>query len=306
MNKLSGFLALLSCAVIFASFSIFVRLLGQDLQPFQQIGFRNIIGLILAMMIIFFTKQSFSSLGKVPSKYVFLYAGSFPFSVIFYTLAVLQIKIVTTIFGLYLGALITSLVIGVVIFKEKISRIKTASLILVSIGLLIYAYPFDRSFFSLGFFFAVLAGFFDASANSFRKYLAGKVDRFVLVFLQMIGGIAVAFPLMFFSHQLFLPHLSVQSWIVGIVFGCCLVAISYLTLVGFQNFDLNLGTVILSSEIFFGSMLAVIIFQESVLFKELVGGCFIISATALANISIQKDTRLHKVMKILKLTENVD
>jgi drug/metabolite transporter (DMT)-like permease len=124
MNHLKGFFALLACAIIFASFSVFVRLLSVDFTPYQQIGFRNVIAFVVGLIAVMFSRQSFASLTKVPSKYILAYTLTFPVAVIFYTLSVLEIKIITTIFGLYLGALITSLVVGTLFFKEKITTLK--------------------------------------------------------------------------------------------------------------------------------------------------------------------------------------
>jgi drug/metabolite transporter (DMT)-like permease len=292
MNRLKGFLALLACAVIFASFSIYVRVLSNDLSAYQQIGFRNIIALVIGLAAVILSKQSFSSLVAIPKKYTFLYTITFPIAVVFFTLSVLEIKIVSTIFGLYLGALITSLLVGITFFKEKMTKMKLLSLILVSLGLITYAYPFDGSLLSIGFLLAILSGVFDATANSFRKYLAGKMDRFVLVVLQMVGGLVVAIGLILFSGQFAIPVISTTSWLVGIIFGISLVAISYLTLVGFQNFDLNLGTVILSSELFFASIFALVFFGEISSFTELLGGTLIILATLVANWTIEKESRL--------------
>ncbi len=294
MNKVKGFLALFLAAIIFASFSIFIRLLSSDLMEFQQIGFRNFVGFLIGTLVVLFTKQSFASVGKVSPRYTLLYTLSFPLSVIFYTFAILQTKILTTLFGFYTGSLITSLVIGVLAFNEKIDRLKAISIGLVLLGFVSYMYPFTTNIFTVGFLLAMIGGFFDTVANSFRKYLAGKIDRFVLVVLQMVGGIAVAFPLMALSGQLHMPSISPLNWVIGIVFGGCLVVISYLLLVGFQNFDLNLGTVVMSSEMFFASVLAFIIFKEPSLPNELLGGALIILATVVVNFTIEKEGKTHR------------
>ncbi len=293
-DKYKGFLALLVCSVIFASFSIWVRLLGRDLLPYQQIGFRNGIALVISLMTMIFFKQSFRSISKVSLWWLTAYTVTFPIAVVLYTLSVLQTKIITTIFGLYLGSLVTSLVIGIFFFKEKITQGKVLSLGLVVTGLVVYIYPFDSNFFSIGIGLALLSGVFDALANSFRKFLAGKIDRFVLVALQMIGGLVVAIGLMSLYGQLTLPVLSPLSWIVGGIFGLSLVVISLLTLIGFSKFDLNLGTIVLSSELFFASIFGLLIFGEKATITELVGGTLILIATALANLEAADFTHFYK------------
>lgn len=293
-TQLKSFFALLVCAILFASFSIWVRLLSTELLAYQQIGFRNAIALVLATIVIFITKQSFRSLSSVSPLLVVGYTLTFPLAVVLYTLSVLQTTIMTTIFGLYLGSLLTSLVIGIIFFKEAVTAPKMFSLFLVLIGLLCYLYPFSGQLFSVGLLLGVLSGGCDAVANSFRKFLAGKIDRFVLVAMQMVGGLMVAGVLMTVFNQLSLIVLSPLSWIVGLIFGASLVAISYLTLIGFAHFDLNLGTVVLSSELFFASIFAYLVFQERVSAAEIIGGCFIIAATGIANV---KAFNMHAALK---------
>lgn len=283
--KTSGFLALLLSAFIFASFGILVRLLGQQLLPFQQIGFRNLIALVIAIAVILKTRPSFQTITTVKPIWLGLYAVSFSLSVIFYTLAILQTKIVTTIFALYLGSLVMSLIFGVIFFKEKLSLIKIMSLILVMVGLIIYAAPNLSEFLAVGTGLAFLSGFFDAIANSMRKFLGPKLPKIVLVAIQMITGLIIALGLMAWNAQLSLPMLSPQTLIVGTIFGLGLVSVSYLTLIGFTNFDLNLGTVVLASELFFASVFSFLIFHEVSSYYELIGGAIIILATFCAQLN---------------------
>ncbi len=173
--------------------------------------------------------------------------------------------------------------IGIIFFKEKGSLGKWLSLALVGAGLCVYVYPFSFSSITTGCVFAMLSGLFDTLANSFRKYLSGKVDRFVLVVLQMIGGLILAVALMLVFGQTSMPSLSSFAWLVGAIFGVCLVAISYLTLIGFQYFELNLGEVVLSSELFFATVLAFVFFGETATVTEIAGGLLILTATALAH-----------------------
>lgn len=287
-SQVKGFLSLLLCALIFASFSIWVRLLSVELLPYQQIGFRNALALIISIMVIVITRQSFRTIRAVSPWWLLAYTLTFPIAVVLYTLSVLQVPIMTTIFGLYLGSLITSLFVGVSIFKEAVTLPKMISLVLVLIGLITYMYPFQSEMLSVGLVLAIASGGFDALANSFRKFLAGKIDRFVLVSLQMIGGLCVALLLMFIFHQTALPTLSPIAWLIGLIFGLSLVAISYLTLVGFSNFDLNLGTIVLSTELFFAALLGYLIFKEAATLPQIVGGILLLLASGITNVSDQQ------------------
>lgn len=297
-NKLRGFLALLSCGLIFGSFGIYIRLLSQDLDSYQQIFFRNIIALALAtiLMIVLRTKWS---INKVKKRYIFLYTFSFALTVVLFTLSVLKTKILISIFSLYVGSIGGSLLLGILFFKEKLTKMKILSLFLVFVGLIFLAYPsLSLHALNIGFVYGLLAGLLDAIANSFRKYLAGKMERLLLVGFQMIGSLVVAVSLMLFFKSSFSLHLSTSSIFIGILFGVLLMCISYLTLIGFQNFDLNLGTIIISSELFFGPLFASIIFKEYPGMFEITGGIFILLAIIIPNLSIEK-----LLFRKLKLTK---
>jgi drug/metabolite transporter (DMT)-like permease len=297
MKKLIGFSSLLLAAFIFGSMAILVRFLSADLTAYQQIGFRYSLGLVLAFGLIVLLKRKIN-LSKIPKKYLFLYALAFPLSVVFYTLSVYQTKVITTIFGLYAGSLLFSLLLGFLFFKEKMTLLKAVSLVTVFIGLLLYSYPFSLSQLNAGFGLALLSGVMDAVANSFRKYLSGKTDRLVLASIPMVGGLLVAGVFMTAAHQLSFQTISPLSWVLGLVFGGLVLSISYLTLVGFQNFDLNLGTIILSSELFFGPALAFLFFRERPSFFELSGGVVIMIAIIIMNFDSSWLKRLNEAKKL--------
>src|SRR5579872_3441849 len=105
MRNVKGFLALFATGVIFGSFSIYIRLLGEHLTAFQQIFFRNLVAFVLAVCIVFIIKQKFSFRGH--SKLILLgFTFLFPIGVILFVLSVLQTTVITAVFGVYLGSVI--------------------------------------------------------------------------------------------------------------------------------------------------------------------------------------------------------
>lgn len=284
MNKtLLGLGSLLVAGAIFGSFGIWVRLLSSDLSSYQQIAFRNIIALIIALGIIFFRKIKLSFSGVSP-KYLILFGLSFPVAVIFYTFSMLKTSIMLGIFSFYLGSILFSLLLGTAIFKEKITTQKILSLTLVLTGFYFFIQPNGLKQLDLGMIFGIIAGLFDTISNAFRKHLAGKLDRVVLTLIPQIGGIAVATILMSIFGGLSIPEISTNSWLVGIAFGSLLFAINYLTLYGFQNFDLNLGTIAISTEVVFATIFGWLVFSEIPRSSDLLGAGFIVLAIILGNL----------------------
>jgi drug/metabolite transporter (DMT)-like permease len=70
---------------------------------------------------------------------------------------------------------------------------------------------------------------------------------------------------------------------VGILFGSMIFLINYLTLYGFQHFDLNLGTIAISSEVVFATIFGWLVFAEIPRSLDLGGAFFIIIVIIVGN-----------------------
>lgn len=287
-KKLVGFSSLLIAGITFGSFGIWIRFLSNELTMYQQIVFRNVIALVFAVVIIVVGKRFLADFSKVKKSNLLGYAFSVPLAVILYNVAILNTKIAVTTFAFYIGSILFSWIFSVVFFKEKITKIKIFSLISVLIGLFCFIWPLSLSSLNLGFIAAIISGLFDAAANGFRKDLAGKIDKFILVFITTLGGVFVSGLMMFYFNQNFgfISNLTANTWLVGLLFGFILVAVNYLLLVGFQNFDLSLGVVILSSELIFAILFGLLVFGEKPLPKEIIGGLFVMMAVILPNVNL--------------------
>jgi drug/metabolite transporter (DMT)-like permease len=290
MKNLKGFLALLTTGMLLGSFGIWIRLLNHDITPYQQIAFRNIIGFLIAIIILLVITKTKISFNDVPKKYLFAYTFLFPLVVILYTLSLLMTKIAVTTFALYIGSISASSLIGMIFFKEKMTKLKVLSLILVFIGLLFFMMPLNKITIDLGLILGVLSGVVESISNSFRKQFGNKIERFTLVVLSISGSIIISTVLILFAKQsiFFFPQVSSMSWAIGLLFGFLIVSMTYLTIVGFQSIDLNLGTIVLSSELFFAPLFAYLVFRESPTTYEMIGGFFVLVAIIIPNSNYKK------------------
>lgn len=295
MNSFLGLGALLLSALIFSSFGLWIRLLNQSLSVFQQIVFRNFLGMALAAVLIIATKKSLELgvLKKISKWNLFLYTFSVPVSVIFFNFSVLQTKLAVATFSFYLGSIALGLIFGATVFKETLNLTRKLSLILALAGLLSFLYPFSLEGFNWGFLWGLTAGLLDGLANVFRKSLGGKIEKMTLVLLTMLGGMFVSSLIpVFLGGNLFpAKNLSVNVWLVGLLFGFLLVAVNYLLLFGFQKFDLNLGSVVLASELFFSLIIGWLFFREIPTPNETVGGGLIALAVILPNLKLSRNPK---------------
>lgn len=286
-GKLVGFTSLFLTAAVFGSFGIWIRFLSKELGTYQQIVFRNVFAFIFALLFIFFRKFDLRSLKMVDKKKLISFTLIVPLAVILFVLAILETKISVVTFSFYAGTIAASWTLGVTIFKEKISNVGIASLIMSFMGLLFLGYPFSKSTLSSGFLIAFTAGVVDSLGHVLRKDIAGKVDKFFLVLLTAVGGVLVSGCMILLSRDAinFFPQLSATGWLVGGIFGFLLVAVNFLLLQGFQNFDLSLGSIVLVAELFFATVFGMIFLKEFPTQTELVGGVIILVASILPNVN---------------------
>lgn len=288
MNKTKGFLSLLSAGFLFGFFGILVRLLNGQLTNYQQILFRSVVGFILAVIIIISLKRRISFKNISPIN-LLLFAVSLPLTIIFYTLSILNTKIILAVATLYLGSILFSLISGILFFKEKLTFKKGLAIVCSIIALYFFTIPFSFKNINIGLIFGVLSGFMDALSNTFKKHLGGKVDRFLLIAIQMLGTIIVSLALMFYTKTLTIPQISPFILSIGLLFGFFLMFNNYLMLIGFHNFDLNLGTIVLSSELLFASIFGYLFYKEIPTFNELIGGSLIAFSIIIAHLNFKKN-----------------
>ncbi|HEX8966120.1 MAG TPA: DMT family transporter [Patescibacteria group bacterium] len=272
MDRLKGFSALFLTAMLYGIGGIFIRVLNREIGVFQQMYIRHFWGLIFAFVVFLFFVRKKISFKNIPIVALIAYSICFPSVVFFFTLSIIYTKIADATFGFYIASIIFSLFIGHFLFDERITKVKIAGLLFAVIGLLIFTFPLSKGIFNFGFLCAIICGIFDPITNSLRKHLTPKVDKRILIIFPLLGGVLVAGIPILFSHQSLFPHMSLLGEAVALFSGFQFLLFTYLTLVGFQNFDLNLGTIVISLELFFAPFFATIFLHEYLTVSEIIGG----------------------------------
>ncbi|HOY46790.1 MAG TPA: DMT family transporter [Candidatus Dojkabacteria bacterium] len=289
-TKLKGALALLLAAIIFGSFGIWIRILNNEIGTYEQIFLRNTFAALFALIFLKFRPKV--DLGEVKKNRwnILLYAVSVPLAVIAYVISVLNTTIAMTIFSFYIGSITGAIIISSIFFKEKWDKGKIISLCLAIAGLLTIIYPFEFDKLGSGFLWGIAGGLLDSISNAFRKDLGGKIEKFFLVALTGISGIVIAGLMIVFTPGQSISSfidLSLGGWLLGALFGFLLVSVNYLVLIGFKNFDLTIGTVIIATEIFFTVLFGVVFLAEQPKLNELIGGLLIFLAAVIPSLMLK-------------------
>jgi DME family drug/metabolite transporter len=277
-SRFSGGFALLSAALIYATFGVFIRAMAEMFGDSTQVAVRfGLVAIILAAYMV--CRRRSLRLHKNQARRVLAMAIGCAALVILFTYAITTTTIASSVFSLYAGSIITSLLIGTLAFKETLTPLKIVAICVALAGLTVYAGGFVGV--SLGIAAAFLAGILDGVTNALRKALKG-VDRIkVQVYQNGVGAFVAALLIPFLDTR---PLTGSVSWwpvLATVLFVSLMIGLGYLLLYGFQHFDVNAGTIILATELFFATCIGIICFRELPGLHEILGGCLIFGASVL-------------------------
>ncbi len=274
--------SLLLIGVLFGLSGVIAKYLSGWLSSYQVVEYRFLVALIFALVILVTTKQKLS-FNKLDIKTLILFAITFPVSVIFFTLAIFNTTVSLAVFSFYIATLVSSFVVGRMYFSERITTNKKIALFFILLAVLAFTNPFQNFNLQLGFVFGIISGFFQTIASSFQKIVGKSTNKISLLIIQTLAGVGISALAINISGGSLLPAIPQSAMLVTILFGALFLAISYLFLVGFKNTNLNTGSILVSSELFFGPFFAFILLSENLTRLELLGGVFIAVAVLFSN-----------------------
>lgn len=283
-TKSTGVISLLLVGIFFGISGPIAKYLSTWVNPYQAVAIRFGVAFLLAFIISLFSKLP-KAKTKVNITDIAVFSIVFPISVVFFTLAVFNTKVSLAIFSFYIANLVSSFVLGKMFLKEEINRTKLISLILIVIALSLFTNIFTGFIVDKGFVFGLISGVLQTITSISQKKLGG-LDRLNLVKIQTLTGLVFAIIFMGVTGTLSIPTLTTSALIVGFAYGLLFLIISYLLLVGFQKVDINIGSMLVSTELFFGPLFAYLIFKETLSFTEVIGSILVI--LAVVNLNLKK------------------
>ncbi len=286
-----GAAALLGAAFTYACFGLLIREMALMFGNNAQVAFRFVLAFAFLALFALLIKRPIRLSGKTLAK-VALLGIAFCGVVILFTISVNLTKLGNSVFLLYAGSIVTSLLIGTLAFKEKLTTIKIIAIILSLVGLAMYSSALLTL--SLGVVTAVLSGVLDGVSNSIRKTLSG-IDRNSILLYQYAFGSVFALLVLAIAPQDSIRTISLMPVLAGLVFAALLIGLGNLLLYGFQHFDVNVGTVILATELFFASLLGWIFFHEIPTSNEVIGGTLIFMASILSAVDVRAFMKRRKM-----------
>lgn len=278
-----GFIILILSSLIYASYGIFSKIIGSSFAPFTQAWTKGVVSLICFLIFGSATK-SFVKIDKKDLKWFILVwtIGLLAIAPTFYSLVHLHIG--TALFIQYAATLITSYLIGIIFLKEKLAKESLMSLVIAFVGLLLVYWGdiyFNRLIPVLA---AIISGSFFSIWFSFSKKVTSKYPTSELNTLGYAFAVVTNLIIAFILGEKLNTHFASKEWLANIGYGLAGFLGSGLTIYGFKYIDAHKGSIILLSEIVFGTLSGIFLFREQLGFATIIGGALIVFSVALLNI----------------------
>ena len=290
---LGGSEALLAAAFLFALTNVLVREMANMWGDQAQVAVRfALVWIILITFSQIKGKKAAVPRSKMPHAVAYsLLAAT---AILFFTLSVQATTIANTLFTSNATELFVAFLLGTILLSEKLSARKLIAIVLALVGLALYSHSILVG--SVGIIFGLLAGATTAACNLLAKKLKG-VDLSAIMRMQFGVGTLFMIVLTF----LFSPHdiirtVSVGGIVATVLFALILIAATRLVLYGFQHSDINVASVVLSSQLAFGALLGFFVYHEVLGAHEVWSGLLILCAAVIGGIAQKptiKDIQVH-------------
>lgn len=280
-----GIGSLVILALMFASMGIFARYLSHGFTIFQQVYLRIFAALVLCLVV--FRKQlDIRKLSQINKREWSVLVGR---GVLLYGLGVplLSEALLETKYGSvsFVSSLPFIALFGVVLFKEKLTLLKSFLIIMavVGVGLIAVADPHQLLHWGRGEVLALLAGAFVSLSYVARRWHSDLLNNQEMTTIMLLFG-AIASLLFSVGLSEGIP----RNWTWGIALVVALAGAAniinlLLTNYGFARVSNVLASNILTLQVLFAVIIGYVLYSESLGPREWAGGLLIVASVILMN-----------------------
>lgn len=278
--NLSGGEALFAAAFLFATTNVLVREMAHMWGDQAQVAARFALVWVILMVFAYFKKEK-SSIPRYKMLPAILYSLLAGLAILFFTLSVQMTTIANTLFTSNATELFVAFLLGTLLLNEKLNKRKIVAIGLAMVGLALYSGGLLSG--NMGLVFGLLGGATTAFCNLLAKKLKG-VKLSALLRMQFgLGAVFMIILTLLLSPNDIIRTVSVEAIAATVVFALILILATHLVLYGFQHSDINIASVILSSQLAFGALLGFMIFREVPAPHEIISGLFIACAAIIGS-----------------------
>lgn len=284
-NAIKGVVYLLTSAFLYSIMPLLIRLLGAEkIPPMSQVFLRYIFAFISAFIYFFILSRSRFIVHKKDTLLILLISiFGYALTNLFFTYSILNTQVGNALFLFYSYGVITP-ILGIFFLKERVGLFKSLAIIISVMGLLLLFQPNSFPTWKIGGLFAILSAFGQSFYLIWRKKLnlySGSILMLINTFVGVIilGTLSLMFESSFYT-QSGIMQISINTWIVTILFGFDNFLSWLFMTKGFELFQGSTGSMILLLENVFGILFALLFFQE-IPTAFTIGGGFLILVSSI-------------------------
>ncbi len=283
-----GITAVAALAVIFGITAVLARYLGVHTELFEQWYLRYGIMFLLSL-IVFWRRIKLRKFLTLPARewgvIFFRAAIGSVLAVALYTLAAQQATIGVVAF---MQVLPSTALLGMLLFHERVTKARAAAILLAFLGASLVAVKSlsDLADINIGALWSLISGILFSLQFVTRQWHSKALNNQELTVAITGAGFVINYLVsLLLYHRLFAPtsDWSLQFVLVLLVAGCFGVANIFLINYGFEHVSAVIASNILALELVFGALFGLVIYQELLNPREIVGGIIILAAVILTN-----------------------
>ena len=275
-----GEIALFSAAILYGLFGVFSKVINFQIPIFYQSWIRNILSILILAILVLFLKK-WKKVTPLDNIWIMFRGVSGFISFIAMYIAFTKLDIGTTYFLSYAATVIAGYVLGVLVFKEALTKKGIVALVLSLAGLL-FVYNVTFSVQTLPFILlAIVSGIAAPGWNAFSKMISSKYSNFQLNLFDSVYAFIFPFVVSLGVHETWVPITLTPVWGYTFLFGMMFMATGFLIVYGFSKVSAQAGILILLFEIIAGIIFGYIFFHETLAIGEIIGGVCILGAIVL-------------------------
>lgn len=283
MKRTYGVVLILTASLLFGSYGVWAKLIGDDMGVFFQGWSRGLIITVILFPILYFRKLIIP-IKKEDWKWfaVFLVFTSLTQAPLFYAYTHMDIGSATLLF--FTSMLLTMYLIGFFYLDEKMTGLKIASFVLACAGMY-FIFSFSLVTFAfLAALMAMLNGVASGGEISFSKKISGSYSTLYITWLSWIIIVITNAPIsIFLGEKQFFPSFDL-TWLWQLGYTIASMLAFWLIIEGLKHVEAGIGGLLGLFEIIFSVLFGIWIFNEIVTIQIMIGAGLILIAAALPHI----------------------
>lgn len=277
---IQGAVTLVLAAMLYGMFGIISRIVGYNLPLFYQSFMR----VCIASALLVWTYKSWIRLPIRDWGWVLLRAIAGLIAFLLFFIAVNAMEVNITYFIFYGGSTIGGFLLGAFLFREQTTSLRIFSLGLAGLGLALVYNVSGSSQTSLFALLAFISGVCTATWNATSKKVA-RYPTAQLAFLDNALSLPVHMGISLYLHEPWpLFELSLAQG-ANVLLGILFVVTGILMVYGFRRLDVQIGSLVMLSEILFAIAFGFLFYHELPALRAIFGGMLILIAMILPELN---------------------